>query len=99
MAVILLASGLNLMKYRHSGRRLFSIYLVLAIISSVRSGVMGFRMLLELNASAKGLPPGIAEGARLGDMIAVAVGMLLVLAFPVIGYILLNRSATRASLS
>lgn len=95
-AFVLIAASIGLLRYRDFGRLLFIAYAVYTILFTLaNSGYLVFTAMRNLGSD---LPPEVA-GATVGGVVGGAVGGLVGLIFPVLGLILLNRRAVRASLS
>ena len=92
---LLLGAGLMLLKYRDTGRLMFNVYAVLAMISSV----LGLGVTISMVSGIEtGGDPAMKAGL-IGGLVGGVFGALIGLAFPLSGLVLLNRTKTKDALS
>ncbi len=91
--LMLLAAGLGLVKYQDKGRRWFSWYAVVTVIFTILNSLFTYKAMMSFVMKGSD-DPNMAGVAAVSLMLGIAVA----LAFPIIGYIMLNSDAVKRAL-
>ena len=88
--LLLFAAGMGLVQYQDKGRRWFNWYAVFTVVFTVINTLLTYRAMMKLIVGESGDPSmaGVAAGS-------LVIGIAVALAFPIIGYIMLNRPVVK----
>ena len=89
------AAGVQLVRYKLSGRLLFNVYAALVVVTTIGNSIYTFPKLMSIIPQAGGPEASVASGVVVGSVI---FGTLITLVFPVLGLIFLNRRGVVDSL-
>lgn len=91
---LLLAAGLGLVRYQDKGRRWFNWYAVFTVVFTLINTALTYGAMLKFISGMQDDPALAGIGAG-----SLMFGIAAALAFPVIGYIMLNSDKVKAALS
>ncbi len=99
LGVLLLISGIKLLKYQASGLKLSNMWAYSRIIWAVIFAVISYSATIEFQQAMVANSPGAASIMKTAGTFGLIIGILILCIYPVVSLILLNRPNVKKDLN